>query len=227
MKKPVKGIDDNIILTEYQKLFLKKFSRSDLKDTFRLTGGTALSAFYLEHRFSEDLDFFSSEKIPFYIPEEFLRSLSFIKEIIHTRLFDRNIFTIKFIDNAILKVEFTYYPLKNIESPALVNSILIDSFIDIVVNKLCSIADRVDIKDYVDLYYAIKNAGLFLEDLLLLAEQKCEIKGIRYILQSRLIALPEGMDRLPLNVEVKPVDIERFFTAEIKKIVRKVCRGNS
>lgn len=59
MKRPVKGIDDNIILTEYQKSFFKEFSRSDLKDAFRLTGDTALRAFYLEHRLSEDLDFFS------------------------------------------------------------------------------------------------------------------------------------------------------------------------
>jgi predicted nucleotidyltransferase component of viral defense system len=29
---------------------------------FRLTGGTALRAFYLEHRLSEDLDFFLMRK---------------------------------------------------------------------------------------------------------------------------------------------------------------------
>lgn len=226
MKRPIKGIDDNIILTEYQKSFLKEFSKSDLKDVYRLTGGTALSAFYLEHRFSEDLDFFSSEKIPFYIPEEFLKSLPFVKEITHTRLFDRNIFTIILADDAILKVEFTYYPLKNIEPPAQVNGILIDSFIDIVVNKLCTIADRVEAKDYVDLYYAIKKTGINLEDLILLAEEKCEIKGIRYILQSRLIILPEGIERLPLSVEVKPEEMERFFTVEIKKIIQKTLNLN-
>ncbi len=63
MRKPVRGIENNRILTPAQLIFLKEFIQSDLKHPFRLTGGTALSAFYMEHRFSEDLDFFSREKI--------------------------------------------------------------------------------------------------------------------------------------------------------------------
>lgn len=65
MKKPIKGISDNAILTSQQKIFLQEFAKTELSDIFRLTGGTALSAFYLEHRFSDDLDFFSIEKVPF------------------------------------------------------------------------------------------------------------------------------------------------------------------
>lgn len=61
MKRSVKGIEDNLILTEYQKAFLKEIGNSPLREVFKLTGGTALSAFYIEHPFSEDLDF-SSEK---------------------------------------------------------------------------------------------------------------------------------------------------------------------
>ncbi len=33
-----------------------------MAEVYYLSGGTALSAFYLEHRHSEDLDFFSGEK---------------------------------------------------------------------------------------------------------------------------------------------------------------------
>lgn len=65
MKRPLKGIRNNAILTTAQISLLEEFIKSDLNDVFRLTGGTALSAFYLEHRLSEDLDFFSHEKIPF------------------------------------------------------------------------------------------------------------------------------------------------------------------
>ena len=59
----LRNIDDNKILTPNQKSFLHEFTKSELRNVFRLTGGTALSAFYLEHRLSEDLDFFSEEKI--------------------------------------------------------------------------------------------------------------------------------------------------------------------
>ncbi len=61
--KPIRGIDCNLILTEWQKVFLKAFASSDLKEHFNLSGGTALSGFYLEHRLSDDLDFFSSVKL--------------------------------------------------------------------------------------------------------------------------------------------------------------------
>ena len=49
------------ILTPFQSAFLKAFSQSPLNDRFYLTGGTALAAFYLQHRLSEDLDFFTAD----------------------------------------------------------------------------------------------------------------------------------------------------------------------
>lgn len=221
MRKLQRGIEDNLILTTHQKDFLCAFSKSDLRDLFRLTGGTALSAFYLGHRLSEDLDFFSTEKIPFYIVEDFLKSLNFIDTISHTRLFDRNIFTLILKNGKVLKTEFTYYPLKNLEDTNIIDGLQVDSFLDIVVNKLCAIADRTDAKDYIDVYCAINSSDLSLEDLINLAEKKCEIKGIRHILKNRLMEIPSGVEKLPLKVGVKKQDIEDFFRVEIKSIVDK------
>lgn len=221
MKKLVRGIEDNPILKEEQKIFLKEFTKSELRDIFRLTGDTALSAFYLEHRLSEDMDFFSSENIPFYIPEVFLKRLSFVEDIAHTKLFDRNIFTLKLRNNTFLKVEFTHYPFKNIDEPITVDNLLIDSFLDIVVNKLCAIVDRLEVKDYVDVYCAIKKGGLSFEDLINLAEKKCEIKGIRHTLKSRLLQVPDGIQDLPLKIEVTKNDIEVFFRELVKAFLFK------
>src|SRR5258708_17660707 len=47
------------VLTRFQLNVLKVLSREPLLKDFYLTGGTALSAFYLHHRLSEDLDFFT------------------------------------------------------------------------------------------------------------------------------------------------------------------------
>jgi hypothetical protein len=47
------------ILTPIQSNFLIEFFH--LTQEFYLTGGTALSAFYLQHRFSEDLDLFTQD----------------------------------------------------------------------------------------------------------------------------------------------------------------------
>lgn len=46
-------------VTDLQKRILHRFSELPDKEAFYLTGGTALSAFYLKHRKSNDLDFFT------------------------------------------------------------------------------------------------------------------------------------------------------------------------
>jgi len=172
MKKPLRNIDDSKILTSDQKTFLHEFTKSELRDVFRLTGGTALSAFYLEHRLSEDLDFFSSENVPMTVIEKFLKSIDGITGVSLSKIFDRNIFSLKIRDNRFLKVEFTSYQLKNIEECAIIDNLRIDSFLDITVNKLCAIADRSDAKDYIDVYCALKNSELSLKELMDLAEKK-------------------------------------------------------
>lgn len=47
------------ILMPFQRRFLEAFAKTALKKDFFLTGGTALAHFYLQHRLSEDLDFFT------------------------------------------------------------------------------------------------------------------------------------------------------------------------
>jgi len=52
------------ILTERQLTFLDAIRKeSSFAKQFCLTGGTALAGFYLFHRYSEDLDFFSEEEV--------------------------------------------------------------------------------------------------------------------------------------------------------------------
>jgi len=50
-------------LTKQQEILLLAIAGSNIFSNFYLSGGTALSAFYLRHRYSEDLDFFSIEEI--------------------------------------------------------------------------------------------------------------------------------------------------------------------
>jgi predicted nucleotidyltransferase component of viral defense system len=219
LKEPVRNIKNNKILTAVQKTFLSEFVKSDLREVCRLTGGTALSAFYLEHRLSEDLDFFSKENVPLNVLERFLKSISIIEDISFSKLFDRNIFNLKIKDNSFLKVEFTFSSLINIEDYVGVEQLILDSFLDLTVNKLCAIADRFDAKDYVDVYYALKSSDLSLRDLIELAEKKCDIKGIRHVLKSRLIQIPDGIDKLPLKAALSENDVKNFFEGLIRDII--------
>ena len=219
MKKPVSDINNNKILTAVQKSFLSEFKKSELREVFRLTGGTALSAFYLEHRLSEDIDFFSKEKVPLTALEAFLKSIDFIKEISYSKIFDRNVFNLGINDGSLLKVEFTAFELINIEECVSIGGLKVDSFLDIIVNKLCAIADRFDAKDYVDVYCALKGSDLSLKDLIKLAGKKCDIKGIRHVLKSRLIQIPEGINKLPLLTALTGNDVKNCFEGLIKDII--------
>ncbi|MFP4031752.1 MAG: nucleotidyl transferase AbiEii/AbiGii toxin family protein, partial [Desulfococcaceae bacterium] len=118
------GIDDNPVLTGWQKRFLREFIRSDLRETFRLAGGTALSAFYLHHRHSEDLDFFSGESVPMEALDGFLQSLDFVQNIRFFRRYDRRIFSLELPDGSPLKTEFTRYSLPDLEPPVEVEGLL-------------------------------------------------------------------------------------------------------
>ena len=64
------------ILTRKQKKFFDCVSRhARFQSLFYLTDGTALAAFYLRHRYSEDLDFFSEQDVSSEEVITFIRSL--------------------------------------------------------------------------------------------------------------------------------------------------------
>ncbi len=69
--------------------------------------------------------------------------------------------------------------------------------------------------------YALKKSKLHLKHLIELAEKKCEIKGIRHILKSRLLQIPEGVDKLPLKVDITRQEIGKLFERLIKEIIEK------
>ena len=50
------------LLNPFQKKILKAFTEIEESRAFYLTGGTALSVFYLGHRLSEDFDLFTADE---------------------------------------------------------------------------------------------------------------------------------------------------------------------
>lgn len=86
---------------------------------FYLTGGTALTEFYLKHRFSEDLDFFSEKKeIDPKLVEAFLRKISLslkIKGIKRSQFLGLFTYFLIYRNKKSLKVDFNYYPFPRIE----------------------------------------------------------------------------------------------------------------
>lgn len=148
------------ILTEPQKSFLRIFAaRKDIVNRFYLTGGTCLSEYYLRHRLSEDLDFFSTSEFEATDISNWIgsmRSKLGIASYEYQQSFNRNLFFLSFNSKDVLKVEFTYYPFLQINKPTKKGGICIDSILDIAINKFFTIYQKPRGRDYYDLYLILK-----------------------------------------------------------------------
>lgn len=217
MKKPQ-------ILTKIQKEFLEYFGRGELSKRFYLTGGTALSEYYIPYRYSEDLDFFSEEEINKESIVVFLRSiknkLNYITYDENTS-FNRNIFVLNFKDY-LLKTELTYFPFPQIEKPKITDGVKVDSIIDIAVNKFFTIYQKPRSRDFMDLYMINKKFGFSLEEL----RKKARIKFDWHIdllkLGSQFLQAKELKDYPKLIEPIKDKDWQGFFLKEAEKLKKEI-----
>ncbi len=164
------------ILTPLQQFFLRQFGQSQLNEHFFLTGGTALSAFFLKHRYSEDLDFFTEEpgQIPqvLHILEQFAQSLSGKIEVRRQFKTFLEIF-LHGPEGEIIKCDFAQdspYRLQPIVRQDDFG-IMTDNALDISCNKLSALFDRAEAKDFVDVFFIDREFFPFTE-LLQNARQK-------------------------------------------------------
>ncbi len=154
-------------LTKNQRNAIDIISTSKLASQFYFSGGTALASAYLQHRRSEDLDFFSVEEFDPTDISLYLSSKQ--KQLQYTDLeiqnvFNRNIFFLKYPDES-LKLEFTYYPFEQLELGQLYGQLRVDSIRDIAANKLFTLYQRPRSRDYIDLYYILQTTPLDIKKL--------------------------------------------------------------
>lgn len=150
------------ILTPIQRKFLELVvSEPYLKRKYYWTGGTVLSELYLHHRDSEDVDLFTEAS------EVHLPSVSkFIgivgtklgaERINHTRFLGLQSFIFSFPNNDKLKVDFNYYPFVRIKIGQKWNGLAVDSLEDIATNKVHTLAMKPRSRDFVDLFFILKD----------------------------------------------------------------------
>ena len=124
----------------------------DFLKSFYLTGGTAL-ALQIGHRESEDLDFFSPKSFE---PIKIEQSLSQYGKLSQTKL-DKG--TLNTYLNGV-KLQFLEYPYPLIKPTTKWGSISLSSVEDIAATKIQTIGMRGSKKDFVDLYFLLKQFTL-------------------------------------------------------------------
>ena len=211
---------DPEILNQTQKSFLRKIGAIPyLKDSFYLTGGTALAAFYLKHRYSEDLDFFSEQEIDLLNLDVAIRALkehAGALSIDFQQSYNRNLVFFH-LKGLVLKIEFTFFPFPRIEKGEARDGVSIDSLIDIAVNKLFTIYQRTAARDYIDLYCICRETKFKISDLV----KKAKIKFDWHIDPLQLgtqFMKPEEVKHYPkMTEEIAPREWQEFFLAEARE----------
>ncbi len=211
------------ILTPQQKQILDQIEKSQfIVSNFYFTGGTVLSEFYLKHRYSEDLDFFSEEKFDFDLVlmeiNKWAKDLNFtftrqVKEVV-------DIYILKFNDKDTLKLDFGYYPYRRVGKSIKYQEITVDSEFDIAINKLATINQRSSVKDFVDLYFLLDKFTIW--DLMEGVKVKFRMELEPWLLGSDLEYAAKDFENLPRMI--KPLTLEKlkfFFRQEARELGQK------
>lgn len=215
------------ILTDLQLKILKSFAGLTDQEAFYLTGGTALSAFFLQHRRSRDLDFFTateevislfSRKLELSLTKEGLqvgrlRGLqSFVEITVNS---DKEQTLIHFALDSPFRFE---EPFLSEEIPGL----KIDSLIDMATNKLLALFGRAALRDFIDVYFLCQER--FKKDELL---RKCSQKDAGFDLYWLGVAMEkidefteDDTDMLLLNRTCPLEELKIFFRSWRQEISR-------
>ncbi len=213
------------ILTKKQKLTLKLIAQTNLAKEFYFSGGTALAYYYLQHRKSEDLDFFNQNEfdsqVIFVSLKSFQKQLEY-KSIDFQQSFNRNLFFLRFADGYALKLEFTFYPFIQVEQPMLKDGLLIDSALDIAVNKLFTISQKPRGRDYFDLYFLVKKYHFDLKNLRMLAKQKFDWHVDPLQLATRFYEVDEHLDDPIILRQLKKNELTNFFKLQAQSMKAEI-----
>ncbi len=206
----------NEILTPLQSAFLDRFFATEVSRHFFLTGGTALAAFHLHHRLSKDLDLFTlddealddADRIMGEIVRDLGCTIERARRVEHFRQFHLAQPGAEPVPRLQIDLVREFGP--QFGQRRRVGAIIIDSVENIGANKINAILGRTESKDFVDLYFILRE-GYHFQDLFALAQQK-DPGLIEFFFAGALLQVNK-LTILPTML--KPIDLAEmraFFT---------------
>lgn len=213
---------EQTILTKDQEIVLGLVGNDkDIARIFYLSGGTALAGYYLYHRYSDDLDFFTEvadfPQLAIERIAEEIRCAVGADKTEYQRLYDRRIFFFK-KSGAELKVEFTVYPFAPLHPRTAQSAVLIDSLDDLAANKLMALIDRIEPKDFVDLYFLLRENHTTLDRIRALVKQKFHLT-INPVTLGSEFAKVRLVNQLPRMIKSLTLEeLKSFFTERAKQL---------
>ena len=165
------------IINKVQHQILSQFSLVPDSEEFYLTGGTALSFFYLKHRKSNDLDFFTSNA-ELIIPFSHRLEKTLKKGEMQTQRQRRvhsfvEILVNKDEESTIIHLaEDAPFRFNTVREFPIYSKLKVDSLVDIASNKLLALFGRATLRDFIDIYFLVKKTKFTPEELSSRAKEK-------------------------------------------------------
>jgi len=202
-------------LTPRQEQLLELAVQEDyIVENFYLSGGTALASWYLHHRESVDLDFFSDHSFDYDLVRRWFAQNRQALEIDSVQIDEDYGFMsahIWYLDRSVLYVDFNNYVAKRIKSSISWRGLAIDSFYDIIVNKIDTLATRPRGRDYVDFYFGSRKKHFPMAKLIADAETKFHEKIDPVILAKNFLKVTEYKDLPKMLVPFNELSMQRFY----------------
>ena len=183
-------------------------------DNFYLAGGSAL-ALQIGHRLSEDLDFFSDSKIK----KTLLPKIEKILEGGTARTGGNNSGELTLVSGSI-KITFLHYPFPLLFPLLNYKGIRLANIREIACMKAYTIGRRGSFKDYVDIYFVLKEGLEKIENIIADARRKyTEAFDARLFLEQLLYLEDiQDMEIKFLKSRIGREEIKNFFQKKIKAI---------
>ncbi|MEE2779282.1 MAG: nucleotidyl transferase AbiEii/AbiGii toxin family protein [Myxococcota bacterium] len=198
-------------LTGPQRRFLEHFQATVFKRRFYLSGGAALSAGYLGHRYSDDLDFFGPDPVPIRKLVAFMEQLPGLHSLQWLLPRERTTFLITWDDQSTVKVEYRHFPFEQLHAPHPVTPFYVDSIPDLLANKLYALIERRYELDRIDIYLMLRLLPeVTVQEAVAAAEQKFDLRGL--VLKSVLDRLGSMLPEQSPEALFTPLDLGEMAT---------------
>jgi predicted nucleotidyltransferase component of viral defense system len=183
---------------------------------FYLTGGTCLSRFYYEKRYSDDLDLFTHDD------RQYSRALKEIELSLKEKFDIKNEVTsrdfTRIMINDLLQVDFVNDRVTRYKEPIyLDNGYIIDNLENILANKITAVIGRDNPKDIFDIFLIDKFNTIDWKTILSIAHEKAGFSDDDLII--RLKTFPYGMLNKIVLFDLSFLD---DFKERYKKIIEKI-----
>jgi len=199
-----------VIKSKQKKVFkeLKKFPR------FYLAGGTAL-ALQIGHRVSVDFDMFWKKEIPKHLLPKVRQVFKEYKVKVLKSYSDNLTVSIDGI-----QLTFVTYPFPLLFKLVNFEGVNLLSVREIGLTKAYTVGRRASLKDYVDLYFIIKERYLTIEEIIRLSKKKYREEFNARLFLEQLVYLEDvkNVHIEFLKEKITKEKIQRFFEKEVRKI---------